>query len=303
MRQSHARVWKVLCLFGILEAMLPASRLTHVRHRFSTDPFFRRKAAFFALGLFSFMGWGIVILQSPLLLIRDVRVEGAKGIDPIEAKSVLFTLTDARTTWRPWHPRHRWFFPRESIELALRDRWLAERVDVQREPGSNIVRLIVHEQHTFLWVKTATQWLEVDPRGVIHRELSREELLEATQRLTGRQTFKAGQPFIVDIPIITETLTEGFRLPYAAESLAAWFALSQHVQTRASLGILFGSHDERSVLHRKDRASVYIDINEPIASQINALEQFLGYIDTRKNTAEQPTQFIDVRVPGRVYSR
>jgi hypothetical protein len=283
--------------------MSSASRLTHVRHRFSTDPFFRRKAAFLALGLFSVVGWGMVIFQSPLFLIRDVRVEGAKGIDPIEAKSVLFSLADARTTWRPWHPRHRWFFPRETIEQALRDRWLAERVEARLERGSNIVRLIVHEQHTFLWVKTATQWLEVDPRGVIHRELSREELLEATQRLTGRQTLKAGQPFIVDMPIITETLTEGFRLPYATDDLAAWFRVAEYAHARPTLGILTGSHDKRTVIHRKDKLPIYIDISEPLTNQINALEQFLGYIGTRKNAAEQPTQFIDVRVPGRVYSR
>ncbi len=285
--------------------MASVSRFSRVRHRFSTDPLFRRNAAFFALGVFSVVGWGMVVLQSPLFLIREVTLEGARGLDPVEAKAALFAMMDAQPGWKLWNPRHRWFFPTSAVEEALRDRWLAERVEVKLNDGLHIVRLIVHEQKIFLWVKTASQWLEVDPRGVIHRELSREEVLQATQQLTGRATRQPQDPFIVDIPTITEPLAQGFKLPYASEDLAAWFSLAKRLQddAGANLGILYGSHTDKASLAHAEGISIYIDVTENITTQINALEQFLGYTSTLKSKEGKPARFIDVRVPGRIYSQ
>lgn len=282
-------------------SMRPPLRL---RHRFNADPEFRRRFVFATLGLFALVGWGALLLCGDTLTIRGVEITGGEHLQTIEAKTAVFQILDARPVWRPWSPRHRWFLDEAHLEEALRTRWFAEQVDVQRTPGSNIVRLIVKEQRVGLIVRTADQYVEVDANGVIRRELNNEERLETVQRMTGRRS--ATTPMIVELPFIQEPLAVGYKLGVALKDVRSFITLGALLETHhlffrylTASDALFAS----LTLYDQNGIAVYLDTSTSLESQINALALYVTARREQRKGIDTPKEFIDLRIPGRIYSK
>lgn len=284
---------------GILPLMQPPLR---VRHRFNADPEFRRRFVLSALGLFSLIGWGGLLLCSDVLVIRRVEVEGGEHISTTEAKAAVFQLLDARSAWRPWSPRHRWFLDTKTLEEGLRTRWFAESVRVERSMGSNIVRLIVKEQRVGLVVRTAGQYVEVDANGIVRRELSNEERLQIVQRMTGRQI--GTMPMIVELPFIQDPLAIGYKLDIAVKDIRSWITIGSLLDdARIPFRYLTASDALLAslTLYDQNGVAVYLDTSTSLTSQINALAEYQTARQQKRRGIEAAREFIDLRIPGRLY--
>jgi hypothetical protein len=273
-----------------------------VRHRFNADPEFRRRFVLTLLALFSVVGWGGLLITSDVLVIRGVEIEGGEHIQPTEAKAAVFQLLDARAEWRPWSPRHRWFFDEATLAEGLRTRWFAEQVQVERKPGSNIVRLIVKEQRVGLVVRTAEQYVEVDANGVVRRELDNEERLRIVQRMTGKSV--GTMPMIVELPFIQEPLAVGYRLSVSVPDVRRWIALGGLLDERqlpfrylAASDALLAAY----TLYDQNGVAIYLDTSTSLESQINALDAYVKARAQKRKGVEPAREFIDLRIPGRVY--
>ena len=250
-----------------------------LRHRFAIDPLFRRRFIFGALGVFSVVGWA--------------------GIDRIAAKAAVFQALDQRSYWRPWSPRHVWFIDTQSLAEKLKVDWYADSVQVETHPFSNIVRLIVTEQTNALFVKTPTQYLRVDTQGIVREELSAVDRLDVVQRMAGRFDLASSTEPIIEIPSLTDDVASGYRLPEALEDIRKWFAISKLLKL-AKISVRYLSiQPAQIVLFGQDQSPVYLDPSDTIGAQIKGLSEYYKLQKT-KNLA-QPTQFIDARIPGRVY--
>lgn len=273
-----------------------------VRHRFNADPEFRRRFVLILLALFSLVGWGALLLCGDVLVVRGVEIEGGEHIQPIEAKTAVFQILDTRASWRPWSPRHRWFIDEANLEEGLRTRWFAEDVQVERNAGSNILRLIIKEQRVGLVVRTAEQYVEVDANGVVRRELTNEERLQIAQRMTGRRS--ATLPMVVELPFIQEPLAIGYKLGIATKDVRSWIALGSlldkhHLPFRylTATDALLASltlYDEHGI-------AVYLDTSTSLESQINALASYTAARKLKRKGIEAPRESIDLRIPGRLY--
>ena len=270
-----------------------------LRHRFAIDPLFRRRFIFGALGVFSVVGWAGLLFCGTLFSVADVEIQGGKGIDRIAAKAAVFQALDQRSYWRPWSPRHVWFIDTQSLAEKLKVDWYADSVQVETHPFSNIVRLIVTEQTNALFVKTPTQYLRVDTQGIVREELSAVDRLDVVQRMAGRFDLASSTEPIIEIPSLTDDVASGYRLPEALEDIRKWFAISKLLKL-AKISVRYLSiQPAQIVLFGQDQSPVYLDPSDTIGAQIKGLSEYYKLQKT-KNLA-QPTQFIDARIPGRVY--
>lgn len=270
------------------------------RHRFAADPHARRRFAFVVLGVFAFLGWGSLLFFSDLLAIRTVTIEVGKGIEPVEAKAAVFLLLDQRPGWRPWPVRHRWFINEDALAEQLKTRWFAEAVEVRTSLVSNIVRLIIKEQKNSLLVKTPTQFLRVDAQGIIREELNPTERLAVMQRLAGRTTnISSSTEALIELPNLSDPVAVRYHLPIEVNELRRWFLIDQELH-RQGLAISYVRVEpQRLVLYGQDGIPSYIDPMENVLAQIKALQEFQTRVKARK--AEPAKEFIDARIPGRLY--
>lgn len=271
-----------------------------LRHRFAVDPLFRRRFVFLTLGIFAALGWGSLIFLSTLFTVQQVELEGGKGIDPLTAKAIVFQTLDQRASWRPWSPRQIWFLDKETLAERLKLQWYADSVQIETRPFSNIVRLIIKEQTNSLFIKTPNQYLRVDAQGVVREELSATDRLQVLQRITGRTDLAASstEP-IIELPNITDAVASGYRLPEPLEDIRLWFTLSKLLkQTNITVRYL-RIEPARIVLFGQDEIPVYLDGSQNLSAQLKGLREY--YSAQKKQKLEPPTQFIDARIPGRLY--
>ncbi len=270
------------------------------RHRFATDPHARRRFAFAALGVFALLGWGSLLFFSDLLSVRTVTVEEGKGIDRIEAKAAVLQSLDRREGWRPWPARHPWFIDERSLAEQLKARWFAESVEVRTSPVSNIVRLIIKEQKNTLLVKTPSQFLRVDAQGIVRAELTPEERLTVLQRLAGRATnISSSTEALIELPDLGDPVALRYRLPIEVDELRRWFTIDKELQ-RA--GLAFGYvrvEPQHLALYGRDGIPSYIDPLENVPAQLKALSEFQARVKAGK--IPPPKEFVDARIPGRLY--
>lgn len=271
-----------------------------LRHRFAIDAHARRRFAFFALGLFASAGWGSLLFFSDLLAVRTVQIVEGKGIDPIEAKAAVLRLLDERVSWRPWSPRHIWFVDEPSLAEQLKTRWFAESVEVRTSVGSNIVRLIIKEQKNSLLVKTPTQFLRVDAQGIVREELNPAERLAVMQRLAGRTTnISSSTEALIELPNLSDPVAVRYRLPLEVSELRRWFLVDQELHRQGLAVSYIRVEPQRLVLYGQDGIPSYIDPLENVLAQIKALHEFQARVKARK--VEPAKEFIDARIPGRLY--
>lgn len=275
-----------------------------LRHRFQADPLFRRRLVFSLMGLFALLGWGSFLLCSSALTIQAVEIQGGGSIDPIEAKAAVFQLLDARENWRPWSPRHRWFLNKNSLETGLKARWFAEDVKVERSAGKNIVRLIVSEQRMNLYARTGQQYLEIDVNGVVRHELNNDERLRVVQRMTGRVSASDASMIILEFPYIQDPLAVGYRLAAPTTILRQSVRLATLLEN-ARLRVRSMTHaaEASPTLTVSDSRGiqVYIDTTLPLEEQVRAWSEYEAARARKAKGVETAREFIDLRIPGRLY--
>ena len=275
-----------------------------LRHRFQADPLFRRRLIFSLMALFAVVGWGGFLLCSSALTIRDVEIEGGGPIDSIEAKAAVFQLLDARAAWRPWSPRHRWFIDKAALEEGLKARWFAEAVQVERPTGKNIVRLIVSQQRINLYARTGLQYLEIDTNGVVRQELSTDDRIKIVQRLTGRATPTAHSMIVLEFPYIQEPVTVGYRLSTPVNIIRQSVTLGTLLE-KAHIAIRSITHVSEfsptlTVLDQNG-IQVYVDTTISFEEQVQAWSEYIDARSRRLKGVEPAREFIDLRIPGRLY--
>lgn len=274
--------------------------LTQARHRFATDPTYRRRFIFLVLGVFSFLGWSYLFFRSQLFLVDTVIVTEGQGIDTAEAKSAVLTSLDQREAWRPWSPRHSWFIDQAKLAEEIKMRWFADSVEVQVQPWSHVVRLIVAVQTNSFIVKTPSQFLRVDAQGVVREELNPSDRLAVLQRMAGKSTPSTltTEP-IIELPELTETVAARYKLPITLRTLRDWLRIHQAAQSEGVTYAYMHIDAARVTLYSSEHIPMYIDTSENVLAQIKALHEFISQVKAKK--VPPATQFIDARIVGRLY--
>lgn len=257
----------------------------------------KRRVVFTLLGLGAIFGWTYLVFISDVFSVNAVEVRGVKDLDPVDITREVFDILDARAEFRPWPPRHAWFINEEELERTLKQRLFVLNAAVEKSYG-NILRLSVEERVKRVIFHSHQQYFWLDLEGIATEELSPEEKRDAQARLLGHRLVRADEP-----PIIKRDLDEfvapGFVLTDQNEA-RAWIGLSEQLGAAGLVYREFEPPTASSSLFKVlsiEGYTVLMDITAPIESQVHTYQAF---IKNKPEDLGQP-EYIDVRVPGRVY--
>lgn len=259
--------------------------------------FSKRSGVFFMLGAVACIGWPYVLFMSDAFTINTVEVRGVKTIDPTEVTREVLRALDGRGEWRPWPARHAWFVDEGALEAELKDHLFVANVIVDKS-HYNVLRLSIEERSKKVIYHSHKQYFWVDIQGIATEELTVDERKLAQARLLGTQLAAFDDPPIIktdlDYDIAKGTVLADTRRAKEwiklAEDLKSYKLQYREVEPPTASSTLFKvlSHEGYDVL---------MDITAPLDLQVKT---YLGFIKT-KPEGLKPLDYVDVRVPGRVY--
>jgi len=271
--------------------------MSDINHALRRQRFSKRNAVFLLLGAVALLGWPYLLLTNEVFSINMVEARGLKALDPIEVNREVFKVLDSREGWRPWPARHAWFVNKEELEQQLKERLFVANVIVDKN-YNNILRLIIEERSKKVIYHSRQQYYWVDIQGVATQALSDEEKKMAQARLLGQ---KLSTPD--DAPIIKTNLD--FEIQpgmILADSRRAkeWIKLSEDLRSYKLLYREIEPPTTSSTLFKvlsHEGFDVLMDITAPIELQVKTYQ---GFIKAKPKDLK-PLDYIDVRVPGRIY--
>lgn len=257
----------------------------------------KRRAVFTILGLGAVFGWTYLVFISDVFSVNAVEVRGVKDLDPVDVTREVFDVLDERASFRPWPARHAWFINQKELEERLKTRLFVLNATVEKS-YDNVLRLSIEERVKRMVFHSRQQYFWLDLQGVATQELSQEEKRDVQARLLGHRPVRVDEP-----PVIKRNLDEpvsaGFVLTDQNEA-RHWIGLSEklgmaglayrEIEPPAASSSLF------KVLS-VEGYTVLMDVTASIESQVHTYQAF---IKNKPKDLGQP-EYIDVRVPGRVY--
>ena len=271
--------------------------MADINRKLRQQRFSKRNAVFFMLGTAACIGWPYLLLTSDALTINTVEVRGVKALDPTEVTREVLRVLDRRGVWRPWSARHTWFINESALAQELKDQLFVGNVIVDKS-YSNVLRLSIEERTKKVIFHSHKQYFWVDISGVALEALNSEELKTAQARLIGQRLATNDDPPIIKQDL-DDSISKGFILADSrrakewiklAEDLKSYKLLYREIEPPTASSTLFKvlSHEGYDVL---------MDITAPLELQVKT---YLGFIKT-KPAGLKPLDYVDVRVPGRVY--
>lgn len=274
----------------------PQNRFT--RRQTATQGSSGRVVFFLFLGLVAVIGWSYVFFVSDAFMVKDIEVRGVKTLDPMEVKREVYATIDGRA--RPfWQPaRQMWFLRAGELEPILKDQLFAEQVSVDKSSG-NVLRLLVKERARRYILRTPSQWLWIDLQGVVLQELTPQESKDADQRLLGKPATVTADAPIISIDRQTPLhVGEGIQV----HDIRSWLDIALEVQKQ---GIAYReieppveASSTRLILKTAEGYDVWFDTSsDTLKTQIEAYRAF----QKQKPKDVHVQEYVDVRIPGRVY--
>lgn len=258
----------------------------------------RSRAVFLLLGLFALVGWSYVIFMSDLMTVQDIEASGLKSLDALDVKRAAFDAMDEAPGKWFFPQRHIWFIDRKKISETLKDRLFAENVIVDKK-DINILRLIVEERSRKLVYHSHQQYLWVDLQGIVTNELSDAERKNIQARLLGQRLPHPDEPPVIHRDS-DELITTGYRVTND-EVIKEWIHTTSDIVRH---GILYREYEPpvtststQAIFTSLDGYDVIVDLGVPLDDQLNTYSAFLK----SPNPKTKVSQYVDIRVPGRLY--
>ncbi len=257
----------------------------------------KRRAVFTILGLGAIFGWTYLVFISDVFSVSAVEVRGVKELDAVDITKEVFDLLDAREGFRPWPPRHAWFIRHEDLEEKLKTRLFVLNATVEKS-YDNVLRLSIEERVKRVVFHSHQQYFWLDLQGVATQELTADEKRDVQARLLGHRPVRLDEP-----PVIKRNLGElvsaGFVLTDQNQA-REWIGLSEKLGTAGLTYRELEPPTASSSLFKVlsvEGFTVLMDVTASIDSQVHTYQAF---IKNKPKDLGQP-EYIDVRVPGRVY--
>jgi len=255
------------------------------------------RITFIFLGLACTIGWLYTIFISDLFLVRHIEATGLVSMDELDVKREVLAILDERGGWRPWSARHIWFIDVDFVEEELKRRLFASQVAVDKS-YTGILRLKIEERSNKLILHSRQQYLWVDLQGMITRELTLGEQKNVQALILGQRQMLPTETPIIHYSV-DELLAPGYSVA-PSETVKGWITTATEL---AKGGFLFREIDIETPSSTTARVindsgySVLVDMSVPLENQIRAYKAFVE----SKPKDIKVTEYLDVRVPGRIY--
>lgn len=257
----------------------------------------RRSVVFFLLGCGALLGWLYLIFASDAFAISSVEVRGLKNMDPVEVTKTVYDVLDERGGGLPWPARHAWFVDRTRLARELSTRLFATNVIVDKS-YSSILRLSIEERSKRVVFHSHKQYFWLDTQGVATDELTTDERLNIQSRLLGTRPIHLDEPPVVKRDL-DQDVSKGTNIASLQEA-REWIKLAEDVKALNLVYREIEPPQATSTLFKvlsSEGHVVLMDITAPLDLQVRTYQEF---VRSASKDMGKP-QYIDVRVPGRVY--
>ena len=236
------------------------------------------------------------IFVSGFWKVSFFEIQGLQMLDRGEVEKIAFTALDGGA-WKPWDKRNIFYVDEKKLAEDLKSQLFAESVTVDKS-YPNVLRLIIHEQQRSVVIASKDQLLDVDFNGYVKGELTGSEADKARSRLAGKALSDPTQPpvVIVDLPemaVIGYQAANGTRIRH-------WLDVYSLLNASGVKSRYFKlSLTDAKTLYVRSDGNFYIilDLFSDLAPQVDSYKRFM---QVRPKDAAI-NEYIDVRVPGRVY--
>jgi cell division septal protein FtsQ len=258
---------------------------------------------FWLLAIVALIGWLYIILQSELLEIQEIQVEGAKMNDPMEIERGVYRILDREQGWHPWESRHIWFADPKELVQELKQTFYLEEVLVEKE-GRHILRLKIKEYPHRLTIYKNQSFYWVDLRGQLDVELNKDERQQMLTRVYGKRVATQDEPPLIRVEKFElSTTTQDVFSPSRLKGFIGFTMDLQRLRLPYREFRIETPTSTKVVLVNEQGTPVYFELEPPEILE-KQLQTYKAFWDTQKQIkGPQVYQYIDVRVPDMIYLR
>jgi hypothetical protein len=257
----------------------------------------KRQVVFSMLAVIAVIGWLYVIFESDAFIVNDVQITGTKNLDPMDIKREVFDALDQKQGNWLIPARHAWFINRQQLQNELTSRLFVNSVNVDNSYG-NVLRLSVEERSKRFVFHSHKQYFWVDVSGVATDALSDDETRDIQSRLIGTRPPRTDEPPVIKRDL-DDTINAGYTVTDPTQA-KEWIKLADQVRASNLAYRELEPPTSSSTLMKvlsPEGYEVLMDITEPLDLQVRTYQAF---IQNKPADIGNP-QYVDVRVPGRVY--
>jgi cell division septal protein FtsQ len=235
------------------------------------------------------------IFNSKFFDIKKIEINGLTGLDRGEVVSSTFRIMDESGKW---FIKGRNIFLVNTPELAnkLKTSLFLDEAAVDKS-YPNILRLSIKERQRSVIVVSKDQFLTVDINGIVTGDAATGTADEVRLRLNEKSFSDMNHPPVIWCNL-QELAASGYQI-VETETVKMWLdtyktLIAQNLRFRY---IRLDEPDTRTLKIRlENRVDLMVDSEQALEPQ---LETYFKYRDSKPKT--NPTEYIDVRIPGKLY--
>lgn len=239
-------------------------------------------------------GWLYVFFGSGFFEVREVQVSDLLYADRGAVIRTVYAAVDEQGKGR-----NLFLLDTAALQQELESELYAEKVTVDKQ-YPHILRLNIQERQSSVIVIANQAFYLVDRHGIGVERISSEEEAAVLQRIADPSTATPQ-----DLPILRVSGNVSFKageLFVSAWMVEGWLQAFEALQ-KASFGYRQAALDyvtsTKLILDLYEPYDVYFDLLAPMEPQINSFYAFMRAKDPKMTVEE----YVDVRVPGKIYYR
>jgi len=280
-------VWYYLCM-SVKRGMYRGER--DVRERSGKTTATLLVTAFFLIA----SAW--FVLQSGFFDANEIQIDGLRSLERGDVDREVADALNEQSTHRPWNPTNILLLDKKRLEDRLQERLFAEVVTVDKT-YPNILRLKIEERQRSVVLVTNDQYLLVDTSGVVTGYAEGDVLSSAMDHISARTLLTADSLPVIQMPT-DEPPAPGFQIADPS-IIQTWIQNARILISRGADTYFMKIEKPEAHLARYIMPGKYelrIDISRPIDDQVGAYETYLRTVED-----STITEYIDVRVPGKIF--
>lgn len=236
------------------------------------------------------------VMNSGFYQLDSIEMNDLNTLGKGEVVSTTHQLL-ARGGWRPWGNANLVFIDAEKLSLVLKDELFAENVTVDKV-YPNILRLMIEERQRSVVMDSQGQYLMIDTQGMVAGLAEGKIKEDVDSRLSAKTLADPKTPplIVCDLP---ELAAAGYQVTdseYVKTWLEAYKALNEAGIKFRYFRLSTPSSDLLKVVS-DEGYQVYYDLKTPLNGQIEVYKKFMA----SKPKGLKISEYIDIRIPGKVY--
>lgn len=242
------------------------------------------------------VGWAYFLFFSEFFVIGVIQVDGGGGLEREEINRVIEEGVEEQRVF-PFREGNIFFTDTEKLEAFLKESLFAQSVTVDKKLP-NILRLKIEERQTSLILRVGERMYQVDRSGSIMREISPGAERDAILASMDDPSISRSNLPLLEVRSLDPQPTVGNA--YITDTqMQRWLDAMEGLRERG-FGYRSASVERatssKMILRMFEPYDVYIDIMEPLSSQIQSYYEFM-----RVKKEEKIYEYVDVRVPGKIF--